>query len=343
MHRMLAKMAMGMALGVGLATAPGSAGAQELRAINTGGPQGAYHSLFCPPIAAALQQAYFTGYACTPSRGTVQNIERTLAAPSMIGFAQLDVFALEASRRPQEFSRLAVIRQDIACEGLWMVTKNDALQNFGAVLGLARRIPFILPAQGSGAAASFDFLRQSDPEGLGRAAPANIRHVSDATAVINAVAQGTDGAVGFFVQFADPQNANIQLMMQNNLRVIPVVSREILRSRVGEQSVYEVRTFTLAGGGFFARPRELTTACTPVAVFAGTPDAVATFGKGGTAADQREMVELIRGIPAARLLPQDDRVARLISGARRLSNQAVEEMSNAADAARRAVQDRLGN
>jgi hypothetical protein len=339
MRRMLARMT----LALGLGSLPGLAPAQDLRGINTGGQQGAYHSLFCPPIAQALQQGYFTGYNCAPSRGTIENIERTLAAPAMVGFAQLDVFALEATRRPQDFARLAVIRQDIACEGLWMVTKNDALQNFGAVLGLARRIPFILPPQGSGAAASFDFLRQADPEGLGRAAAANIRHVRDATAVIEAVAQGTDGAVGFFVQFADPQNANIQLMLQNSLRVIPVVSREILRSRVGDQSVYEVRSFTLAGGGFFSRPRELTTACTPVAVFAGTPEAVAAFGKGGTAEDQREMIERIRTIPAARLLPQEDRVARLISGARRLSNQAVEEMTNAADAARRAVQDRLGN
>lgn len=323
--------------------APGAAPAQSLRAINTGGPQGAYHSLFCPPVAAALQQAYFTGYACTPSRGTVENIERSLATPPMIGFAQLDVFALEASRRPAEFANLVVIRQDIACEGLWMVTRNESLSNYGEVLALARRIPFILPAQGSGAAASFAFLMQGDPEGLGRVAPGNIRHLADATAVINAVATASDGAVGFFVQFADPQNANIRLMAEKNLRIIPVVSREILRSRVAEQSVYEVRTFTLGGGGIFARPRELTTACTPVAVFGGTPEAVARFGKGGTADDQRELIERVRAVPAARLLPQEDRVARLISGARRLSAQAAEEMANAADAAKRAVQSRMGN
>ncbi len=273
----------------------------------------------------------------------MENIDRSLTTPPMIGFAQLDVFALEASRRPAEFANLTVIRQDIACEGLWMVTRNEALNNFGEVLGLARRIPFILPAQGSGAAASFAFLMQGDPEGLGRAQPNNIRHLADATAVINAVAGANDGAVGFFVQFADPQNANIRLMVEKNLRIIPVVSREIIRSRVGEQAVYEVRTFTLAGGGIFARPRELTTACTPVSIFAGTPEAVARLGKGGTADDQRELIERVRSVPAARLLPQEDRIARLISGARRLTTQAAEDMATAADAAKRAIQTRMGN
>jgi hypothetical protein len=338
MRRLLAALALALPL-----AAPGLAAAQNLRAINTGGPQGAYHSLFCPPVAAALQQAYFTGYGCTPSRGTVENIERSLATPPMIGFAQLDVYALEASRRPADFARLTVVRQDIACEGLWMVTRNEALTNYGEVLALARRIPFILPAQGSGAAASFAFLMQADPEGLGRVQPTNIRNLADATAVINAVSEGNDGAVGFFVQFADPQNANIRLMVEKNLRIIPVVSREIIRARVGEQAVYEVRSFTLAGGGLFARPRELTTACTPVSVIAGTPEAVTRFGKGGTADDQRELIERIRAIPAARLLPQEDRVARLISGARRLTTQAAEEMANAADAAKRAVQSRMAN
>lgn len=129
--------------------------------------------------------------------------------------------------------------------------------------------------------------------------------------------------------------------MNKNLRIIPVVSREILRSRVGDQLVYEVRTFTLSGCGVSQPARKLTTACAPVAVFTGAPEAVAA--RGGSAQDQRELVERVRGVPAQRLLPQEDRVARLISGARRLSAQAVEDMSNAADRAKQAVQQRMGN
>lgn len=336
MFRALAALLVVALAGPAAAQAP----APSAKAINTGGPQGAYHSLFCPPVPTALQGAYFQGYACTPSRGTIENIARVLATPSQIGFAQLDVFAREAAARPDDFRRLSVIRQDLACEGLWMVTRNEQLNNYGDILGLARRIPFITPPEGSGSAASFDFLRANDPEGLGRAPSTGIRRVADATAVINAVADANDGAVGFFVQFADPQNANIRLMVEKNLRIIPVVSREVLRSRVGDQTVYEVQTFTLTGGGIFSRPRELTTACTPVAIFTGTPDALT--GKGGvTPDDQRELIEKVRAIPAQRLLPQEDRVARLISGTRRLSGQAVDQMTTAADAAKRAVERQL--
>ena len=321
---------------------PAAAQAPSAKAINTGGPQGAYHSLFCPPIPVALAGAYFQGYACTPSRGTVENIERVLATPSQVGFAQLDVYAREAARRPEEFRRLTLIRQDLACEGLWMVTRNEQLTGFGDVLGLARRIPFIVPAEGSGSAASFDFLMQNDPEGLGRAQPRNIRRMPDATAVINAVADSTDGAVGFFVQFADPQNANIRLMAEKGLKIIPVVSREILRTRVADQAVYEVQTFTLSGGGVFSRPRELTTACTPVAIFSGAPEALAV-GKGVTQDDQRELIAKVRGIPAQRLLPQESRVAALIANAKRLSAGAAEQLAAAAETTKRAVERQFDN
>ena len=57
------------------------------KSINTGGPSGAYHTLFCPPIPVALAGAYFQGYACTPSAGTVENIQRVLGQPSQLGFA----------------------------------------------------------------------------------------------------------------------------------------------------------------------------------------------------------------------------------------------------------------
>jgi hypothetical protein len=331
-----------LALGLLLALPAAAQAPQPAKAINTGGPMGAYHSLFCPPIPVALAGAYFQGYACTPSAGTVENITRVLATPSQMGFAQLDVFAREAARRPEEFRRLALIRQDLACEGLWMVSRNEALTNYGDILGQARRIPFILPAEGSGSSASFDFIMQNDPEGLGRVQPRNIRRVADATAVINAVAESTDGAVGFFVQFADPQNGNIRLMAEKNLRIIPVVSREILRTRVAERPVYEVQTFTLSGGGVFSRPRELTTACTPVAIFTGTPEALGT-GKGVTQDDQRELIAKVQGIPAARLLPQESRVASLISGAKRLTATAAEQMAAAAAATKEAVERRFNN
>jgi hypothetical protein len=294
--------------------------------------------LFCPPLPPALARVYFNNYACTTSRGTLENIDRVLQFPTAVGFAQLDVYAREASRRPQDFARLTLVRRDIACEGLWMVTRNDRLTNLGDVQGFARRINFVLPPRESGSTASFAFLREIDPEGLGRVPDTNIRYVADATTVIQQVAASTDGSVGFFVQFADPTNANIRLLVEQNLRTVPVVSREIMRARVDNEAVYQVQEFALAEGGFLGiggRARNATTACTPVAVFTGNPD---SLPPGPGRDDQRDMVQRLREVPSAQLLPQQSAIARIISGARRMSQSAVQGMEEAAEAARRAAE-----
>jgi hypothetical protein len=90
-------------------TFAGAALAQDVgtKSINTGGEKGAYHALFCPPLPVALSNAYFQGYRCSPSRGTLENIERVLRKPTNIGFVQLDVYANEAIKRVDEFRKLA--------------------------------------------------------------------------------------------------------------------------------------------------------------------------------------------------------------------------------------------
>ena len=309
------------------------------KAINTGGAAGAYHGTFCPPLPGVLANAYFQGYACTPSAGTVENIQRVLRQPTNLGFAQLDVFAREAAQRPAEFERLSVIRTDIACEGLWMITKNPDL-DFGRILGLSRRIQFVLPAQASGSTASFNYLRSIDPEGLGRVPDTNITHVATATDVINRIAASTQGEVGFFVQFADPRNANIKLMVENNLRIVPVISREILRARVGEQSVYNAQTFTLAGGNMFGiggRAVNATTACTPVALFTGAP---AAFADRNGQDDAREMIQRLQQVNRSAMMPQDNAIQSILRSATRLSQTAVDQAVAGVDAARRAVETR---
>jgi hypothetical protein len=313
--------------------------APSTRAINTGGAAGAYHSTFCPPLPPVLANAYFQGYQCTISAGTLQNIQRVLAQPTNIGFAQLDVFAREAAARPIEFERLQVIRTDIACEGLWMVTRNPDL-NFGRVLGLARRIQFVLPAQASGSTASFNYLRSIDPEGLGRVPDSNITYVRDATEVINRIAASSAGEVGFFVQFADPRNTNIRLMVENNLRIIPVISREILRTRVGDTPVYNAQSFQLSQGGLFGiggRAVTATTACTPVALFTGAPGA---FQDRNGQDDARELIQRLQQVPRDNMMPQDTAMQRILRGATTLSQAAIDQTLAGIESARRAVEQR---
>jgi TRAP-type uncharacterized transport system substrate-binding protein len=83
-------------------TFAGAALAQDSRApsINTGGEKGAYHTLFCPPLPAALSNENFQSYKCTPSKGTLENIDQVLKTPTSLGFVQLDIYADEASKRP---------------------------------------------------------------------------------------------------------------------------------------------------------------------------------------------------------------------------------------------------
>lgn len=312
----------------------GAAPAFGQKAILTGGLNGAYQSLFCPPIPSVLDNSMFSGYKCTPSGGTLDNIQQTVAKPSNIGFVQLDVLAREFAEKPDMQKVLTVIRQDIACEGLWMVTKeNPQVKSFGDVLGYARRIPFILPPPSSGSAASFSFLQSIDPDGLGRAK--NIKHVADATTVINTVAASSDKSVGFFVQFADPENANIKLMKEKGLTVIPVVSREIAQAKVAGESLYNVQSFSLSPDGFFVSGDTRVTACTPVAIITGNPDAQ----KDANAKDdQRDLIKAIREVPASALLPKDNRIAKLLGSMKRISATAMNEMLAAADKAKKAAE-----
>ncbi len=261
------------------------AAAQSNKAIMTGGAKGAYHTQFCPPVPKALEKAFFSGYQCVASGGTGDNIKGVVETPSRVGFVQLDVFARQAAADPALGSAVTVVRSDIACEGLWMVTKNDRLQSYGDVLGYARRIDFLLPPKSSGSTASFEFLQSLDPQGLGRAT--SIKHLDSATDVIKAAA--ASNSVGFFVQFADPENANIKLLSELGLHAIPVVSREIIRAKVGDNDLYSVQSFDLTAGGIFTKSTTATTACTPVAIITGTP---AASPQGD---DQRDLVTRLRG------------------------------------------------
>lgn len=323
---------------LGLVALMSVAVAQGEKAIYTGGEKGAYHSVFCPPIPNALSSAYFTGYRCTSSGGTVDNFNKVLQNPRSIGFAQYDVLARAAQDRPDDHKKVVVVRRDIACEGLWMVTKNERLSNYGEVLAVGRRVPFVIPGsqdagRKSGTQVTFEFLQSTDPNGLGQAQ--NIKYVADATTAINTVANGNSGEVAFFVQFADPSNPNIQLVNEKKLKVIPVRSREIVNAEVAGEKVFEVQEFSLSSGGVFKSGQSHATACTPVALFTGSPDLL----KGADQTDQKEMIQKLREMPSDALLPKEDRFARILKATKRLSGQALEELNAATDLARKKYEE----
>lgn len=311
------------------ATVLSAASAERVKSIWTGGPAGAYHNTFCPPLEPALAQAQFTGYKCQTSGGSVDNITKVLAQPTSIGFVQLDVYARTVAEKPEVAEKTTVIRQ-LACEGVWMVTKNPRLKNYGDVLGLSRRLPFIVA--GGGSKATFEFMQSLDPEGLGRAR--NVDFAKDATEVVNRI-KGNADAVGVFVQFADPENGNIKAMMEAGATVIPVISRELIRAKADGKDVYQVQTFQLASGLFTAK--EATTACTPVALVTGNPK---LFTERNDLDDQNDLIREVSNLPEASLLPKEGRIASLIKSAKRMSDTALNETLGAIDAAKKAMESK---
>lgn len=301
--------------------------------IFAGGRGGAYFETFCPPVPSALDNQYFSGYSCQESKGTLDNIKNVLAKPAALGFVQMDVFALQSQSNPDLLKQLTLVRSDIACEGLWMVTKNPRIKSFGDVLGFASRIPFVLPPEGSGSTASFKYLQSLDPDGLGAAT--KMKHVDSTKNVIETVANSPDNAVGFFVQFADPENPNIKLMMDKGLTILPVVSRQITSAKVGGQDLYQVQSFNITAGGLFRSGESKVTACTPVALITGNPELAKSPGEKK---NQAALIKTMQDIPASSLLPQEPRLAKLIAGIKRVSASTLDEMLAAADKARDAAQ-----
>src|SRR5262249_46630725 len=142
--------------------------------------------------------------------------------------------------------------------------------------------------------------------------------------VLTETASSASGAVGFFVQFADPENANIKLIVEKGLKVIPVASKKILKMKLSGQSIYQLQTFHLKSGGLFVRPTAATAACTPVAITTAPPEVCRN--DRDKVDDQRDLTQMIRDIPAEKLLPPENPlVADAIRYAKKLTEEAVEE------------------
>jgi hypothetical protein len=291
----------------------------EGASIYTGTKGGAYESTFCPPIPDALEGAAFYDYNCTESNGTVDNIAQVLANPGDIGLAQLDVFSRQVASDPTLNDRLVIVRE-VACEALLMVTKNERLNGFADVLSLARRVPFIVGPEGSGGKATFEYLKSID-KNLGYAK--NVTSAKNTAAIIDAVSSGGRGEIGFFVQFLDPTNSNVQKIIENDLKVIPVISRALVNAEFNGSKIYQVQTFELEGGGIFSDPVEITTSCTPVVIFTTNPSSIIDEGDR---LNQIDLVAALQDIPSEDLLPKEPFLAKIISGAKKLTDSAIEEI-----------------
>jgi hypothetical protein len=294
--------------------------------INTGGASGAYHTSFCPALSGELRLSQLD-YPCATSAGTRENIERVLAEPRQLGFAQFDAYVIE-SRALKAESALTVVRQDDVRECVFAVTRNKDLTTYGALAANAPKLRFILPPGDSGSASTFNFLRAADTDGLGKAkAVTNAKSADDA--IREALA--ADDTVSFFVQFPDPDNARFALVKQMGGHIVPVIDRSILRQEIGGRKVYFAQETQVENADWMKSGRKVVTSCTPLVVFTGAPDTV----KPDQA--RREHEDVIRTVAALKpgaLLPQESLFQRLLKLTRELSAATTEKMLELSDQAR---------
>lgn len=296
--------------------APGAVAAAEQ--INTGEPNGPYHTTFCPALSAELAKSKFD-YACATSAGSGENLDRVAGSPRQIGFAQLDVFTLEAPKRggAGTFER---VRTDDARECVFAVTRAREIRSYADITANAGKLRFILPPANSGSAGTFRFIQSVDPEGLAKAG-STVNAASTEEAI--KLALSADDTVAVFVQFPDPGNERFKLIAGLDGRVLPVLDRTILRQQIGGQKVYYASETQITHAKWTKKGQKLVTACTPLVVFTGSPERA----QGDKAAqDQRDLIRTLQAIPATALLPQEGEGRKLLARTKELSADSVEKL-----------------
>ena len=238
--------------------------------INTGGETGAYHGQFCPMLGKRLTEAGFTS-SCQPSAGTTENMKRTSDNPAQFGYGQLDVLALKAKEfgGASNFQRLRI---DDVRECIFAVSKDKDIESYGDVAVNADELRFVLPPAQSGSAATFDYLREIDPYGVGRAR--DVIYAANTDEAIR-IALNSERTVALFVQFPDPDNPRFKLVREKGGHIVPVIDRTILSQRVDGLHVYFAQETQVENANWLVSGTKVVTACTPLVVFTGPNSAVA--------------------------------------------------------------------
>ncbi len=337
--RHLPSLALGSALLFGTALLAGSGLAVSQAAaagqIHTGGKSGAYHTTFCPRLKKVLRNAHFP-FTCQTSEGSLANIARVKDVPDDIGFAQLDVFALDRAESGIS-APLKSMRTDLARECLFLITKDRSLENFGDVSKRADQLTFVLPPTESGPAATFRFLQKIDPDGLGRAT--KVTHAASTMDAIEKAMTAKRGTVALFVQFPNPDNARFKLVNAMDGHFIPVIDRNILHQTVDGHKVYFAQETLVTHPKFWKQGTRVVTACTPIVIFTGNPD---HFPPGQERVDQQDMIRTVKAAPRTQLLPEKGMLKSIWSETKSLSASALARVLEAAEKAREAKLPSLG-
>src|SRR4029078_6354039 len=108
---------------------------------------------------------------------------------------------------------------------------------------------------------------------------------------------------------------NFKLLEERKLRTVPVINHEMVNAKVADTPVYQVQSFSVSN--------HPTTACTPTVIITGTPEAIAD---ANDALDQRALFIRIKTAGENSFLPNEGRLARLMSGSRSVPGAQIKDM-----------------
>jgi hypothetical protein len=308
MRIVFAPLAFSIAIVAGAAA--GLAQGQTSR-INTGGETGAYHRDFCPALSRELASAG-TPYSCATSSGTRENMERVRTNPRDIGYGQLDVFTLESGQLSMN-NALQIMRQDDIRECVFAVTRNPDINSYGELAAYASNMRVFLPPQGSGSAGTYQFLRNVDRNGIGRAGTPTFAAGTDEA--IRSALQRNDG-VAFFVQVPDDTNERFKLVRELGGHFVPVIDRTILSQQIGGNSVYFAQDTRIMNGKLLEGGSRVTTACTPMVLFTGSAERIRDASERRA---HQEMVTTIKTFALDTLLPRQSPLRTAMQRTRELT------------------------
>ena len=302
----------------------GTASAQN---IYTGGKAGAYFGTLCPGLLEGLRAEGFTP-TCVESAGSLDNIQRLLADPTGVAMVQTDVFANWSAANPDQAKKIVAIRSDLASEGVYFVSKN--VQDFPDVVRLITRIKVVLPPKTSGAAQTWENLKQVLPRVFAKVDPSQVTYAESAAKAVD-TALANDNTIALFVQLPDPDNAIFKTIVQKKGNFIPLAARAILDQKIGDQPVYTLETRPVTRAGVISNAVEVTTIATPIMLITQATENVPE--SGNARANHDDLIKIVKGMPKEKLLPKSGATVSLFNRAFSASRDVASRLTEKAEQA----------
>ena len=302
-------------------------GAASAQNIYTGGKAGAYFGTLCPGLLEGLRSEGFTP-TCVESAGSLDNIQRLLADPTGVAMVQTDAFANWAAANPEEAKKIVTIRSDMASEGVYFVSKN--VQEFPEVVRIITRVKVVLPPKTSGAAQTWENLKQVLPRVFAKVDPSQVTYADNAAKAVD-MALANDNTIALFVQLPDPNNEIFKTIVEKKGRFIPLVARAILAQKVGDQPVYTLETRPVTKAGLIANAVEVTTIATPIMLI--TQSTANVPESGNARANHEDLIKIVRGMPKDKLLPKSGATVSLFNRAFTASRDVATKLTERAEEA----------